>query len=208
MATQTESIPTLTVSEPPVLVPYRLTVRQFRAMIGAGVFPEGVHVELLDGILVENMTSDPPHVYTVGQLSDILRRLVPPGWFVSEEKPMTLGRSWLPEPDLSVIRGARIDYVRRTPTGSDLALAVEVADTTYRKDRGPKWQRYAAKGVPTFWIIDLPGRRAEVFTDPEGQDPDAAYRTVATFGPDDEVPLVIEGREVGRLALRDILPPQ
>ena len=41
--------------------PYRLSVRQYLRMIAAGVFPPETHVELLGGILVEQMTEGTPH---------------------------------------------------------------------------------------------------------------------------------------------------
>ena len=207
MATQSETIPARSETNAPALATYRLTVTQFEAMIGAGVFPEGLHVELLDGILVEKMTRYQPHTLTVGQLGDLLRRLVPAGWFVSEEKPLTLGRFWRPEPDIAIVRGRWSDYPRKPPGASDLALAAEVSDTSYAKDRGPKWRRYAATRIPVYWLIDVNGRRAEVFSEPSGRGRSASYRAVGTFGGDDEVPVVIDGREVGRVALRDVLPP-
>ena len=49
-------------------------------------------------------------------------------------------------------------------------------------------------------------RVIEVFTEPTGPDPQPHYRQSRIYGPDEEVPLVIDGREVARLAVRDILP--
>src|SRR4051812_15916001 len=99
MATQTQTTTGLSL--------YRLDVQQFEKMIEAGVFPEGVHVELLGGLLVAKMTKNPPHDYAVGETADILRGIVGRNWKVSEEKSSALGRSWMPEPDIAVIRGPR-----------------------------------------------------------------------------------------------------
>src|SRR5262245_21921727 len=100
---------------------YRLTARQFETMIDAGVFPEGAHVELLGGLLVE-MVKDEPHNYAVGQVADLLRPLVPTGRHVREEKPARLGRFWRPEPDVGVVRGRRAEYRARPPALRDCAL--------------------------------------------------------------------------------------
>ena len=186
---------------------YRLTVRQFERMISANVFPEGDHVELLGGILVDKMTKHQPHNFTVGQAADSVRRVTPHGWHVIEEKSVALGRRWRPEPDLAVIRGDRTDYPDRLPGPGDIVLSVEVADTTYATDRGVKWRRYAAARVPIYGIINLPTRRVEVYSDPVGRGKTATYRVTASYGVADEVPVVIEGREVGRIAVKDIFLP-
>ncbi|HEX8199122.1 MAG TPA: hypothetical protein VF590_01450, partial [Isosphaeraceae bacterium] len=54
------------------VVPYHLSVRQFERMIDVGIFPDGVRVELLGGVLVEKMTKNDPHDFTVGQLGQVL----------------------------------------------------------------------------------------------------------------------------------------
>lgn len=185
---------------------YRLDVQQFEKMIEAGVFPEGVHVELLGGLLVAKMTKNPAHDYAVGETADILRGIVGRNWKVSEEKSSALGRSWMPEPDIAVIRGPRTQYRTRRPKPADLILVVEVSDTSYATDRGAKWRRYAAVGIPVYWIINIPKRVVEVSGSPSGRGNAAKYRDVATFGEDDEVPVVIDGNEVGRIVVKDILP--
>ena len=46
------------------------------------------------------------------------------------------------------------------------------------------------------------GREVEVYTDPGPQ----GYRVVRIFAERRSVPVVIDGREVGRIAVEDILP--
>jgi Uma2 family endonuclease len=188
------------------LVPYRLTVRQYEAMMDAGIFPAEAHVELIRGILVDKMTKYDPHNFAVGILSDRLRGVLPAGWFVREEKSLRLGRWSRPEPDIIVVRGQHEDYRARTPEARDVSLLIEVSDSTYRQDRGVKWHLYAASGIPNYWIVNIQGRQVEVFGHPEGSGKAAFYRDVQIFGPDVEAPVLIEGREVGRVAVRDLLP--
>jgi hypothetical protein len=188
------------------VVPYRLSVRQVLKMIDAGVFPDRANVELLGGLLVDKMTKNDPHNFAVGRVGDGLRRLDPADWFIREEKSIRLGRFWLPEPDIAVVRRPDDRYRAQTPRAGDIGLLVEVADATYAKDRGVKWRRYAASRIPVYWIINIPKRQIEVYTDPAGRGFGAHYGTAAAFGPDAEVPVVIDGAEVGRIAVRDILP--
>ncbi len=54
--------------------------------------------------------------------------------------------------------------------------------------------------------MNLPQRQIEVYTVPSGRGKSAGYRDVTIYGEDDEVPLVIEGRELGRIKVRDLLP--
>ena len=81
-----------------------------------------------------------------------------------------------------------------------------MADTSYSIDRGKKWQKYASSRIPAYWIVNLPHRQIEVYTAPSGRGKSAEYRDVTIYGEDDEVPLVIEGRELGRIKVRDVLP--
>lgn len=188
------------------LVPYRLTVRQFETMIDAGVFPEGARVELLGGVLAEQMTKYAPHDFTVGCLAKLLEALTTPGWVVREEKAVVLGVNWRPEPDLAVAIGPLDRYRTVQPHAEDLVLLIEVAETTYAVDRREKWPGYAASGVPTYWIVNLPLRQVEVYTNPNGQGKAAGYRDAVNYGPDDEVSVVLAGRELGKVAVKDVLP--
>jgi Uma2 family endonuclease len=187
------------------LVPYRLSVRQFERMIDAGVFPEGARVELIGGLLVDKMTKNDPHDACVAQLGESLRPMLPAGWSVREEKSVVLGGRDRPEPDVAVVRGRPLDFFRRAPRPPDIGLLVEVADTTYVKDRGSKWHRYARAGTPYYWIVNLPARQVEVYSAPARVGKSATFRDVATYRITDEVPVIIEGSEVGRIPVKDLL---
>jgi Uma2 family endonuclease len=187
------------------LVPYRVSVRQFEKMIGAGVFGERDHVELLEGILVDKMTKRPPHNFTVTTIADTIRAVVGSDWVVREEKSVVLGRFSRPEPDVAIARGPRDRYRSVSPSAADLAALIEAADTSYAKDRGSKWRKYAASKIPVYWIVNLPLRQIEVYTEPSGRGKTAAYQVSKVYGEDDEVPIILGGRELGRLKVRDVL---
>ncbi len=65
---------------------------------------------------------------------------------------------------------------------------------------------YAASRVPIYWILDLNRRRLEVHTEPEGEGLAATYARTQFYGPDDEVSLVLDGREIARFLVKEILP--
>jgi Uma2 family endonuclease len=187
-------------------VPYRLTVRQFEKMVDAGIFRDDDHVELLGGLLVDKMIKNPPHNVSVTRLAASYRKLLGSGWFVYEEKSVQLGRWSRPEPDVAVIRGDVKDYGKRNPTAAEIGIISEVSDSSYAKDRGPKWRKYAAANIASYWIVNLPQRQIEVYSSPSGRGKSAAYRDTKIYGQDDEVPLILDGRELGRIKVREVLP--
>jgi Uma2 family endonuclease len=185
---------------------YRLTVRQHLMMINAGVFRDGDHVELLGGALVEKVPKNPPHSIVLIRLSKNLYRLLPDPWFGYEGKPVQLGRFWYPEPDVAIIRGPDDLYQKRAPQAADVGFLIEVADSSYSIDRGEKWRAYAAARVAVYWIVNIQQRRIEVYTDPSGRGRLATYRQATTFNEVDMAPVVLDGQEVGRIAVGDISP--
>ncbi len=187
------------------LVPYRLTVHQFEKMIDGGIFRDEDRVELLAGRLIKKMTVNDPHDFAVTELAERLRGVLKPDWITREEKSVVLGRYWRPQPDISVARGPRDRYRTKAPRASDLGMLVEASDTTYAKDRGAKWTKFAGCRIPTYWIVNIHERRIEVYTSPSGRGNAACYRDRKDYGPDEEVPVIVEGREVGRIKVSDIV---
>lgn len=187
---------------------YRLSIRQYEELGNRGVFDGNPDVVLIAGLLVAKMTKHPPHAIANDNLTALLVRALPDGWHVSNQNPVLLPLSdSAPEPDLKVVRGKANDYVLRHPGASDLALIIEVSDRTLRADQSRMKRIYAEAAVSAYWIVNLVARRIEVYTDPTGPDPTPDYRRREDFGPDDSIPLILDGREVTRLAVRDILPP-
>ncbi len=184
------------------LTAYRVSVSKFDKMCAAGLFDDD-RVELLNGVLTM-MTSGPGHDFTVTFLRQALEALIPADrWSVREDKPLNLGLySGSLFPDLAVVRGVHRDFSRRRRQGRlDVALIVEVSDTTYAKDVGIKLRRYERCGVPTYWIVDLNRRRVEVREmGPQG------LTVPVLFQEDDAIPLVLDGQDLGRIVVKDLLP--
>ena len=191
-------------AEPPSEWFYRLTVQQYRAMARSGILTPDDRVELLEGWLVAKMTKHRPHVISATLAYRAIEGLLPDGWFMAKEDPV-LAFDSEPEPDISIVRGTVRDYSERTPGPLQVALVVEVADASLPVDRSSKKRIYARSGFAVYWLINLVDARIEVYTDPTGpvEKPDYLHRR--DFGAADMIPLVIEGREVGQLAVRDLL---
>jgi Uma2 family endonuclease len=184
---------------PPLASPevYRFTVDEYERM--AEVL-DGCRVELIDGYLFRKTPKKPPHVWAVRCLVETIPSLLPPGWTWRKEDPVRIPAFDEPEPDVAVLRGSAQEYRKRIPDASDVVLLVEVAETTLARDRGEKLTAYARSGIAVYWIVNLIDRQVEVYTGPglEG------YASRADFTAGQHVPVVIDGVEVGRIAVSDL----
>ncbi len=184
---------------------YRLSLAQYRAMADHEILTTDDRIELLEGWLVAKMTKYPRHEISKGLTQDLLTAVKPAGWFIAVEGPTDTADSE-PEPDLMIVRGTRRDYPEGAPRADNVALVVEVAESSLRRDRSRKKRLYAQAGYPIYWIINLIDNLIEVYTNPTGPIDKPDYLQRQDFGPDNMIPVVIEGQEIGRIAVRDLLP--
>jgi Uma2 family endonuclease len=181
------------------------TVDEYHRMIQAGILTEEDPVELLEGWIVPKMARNPLHDSTIQRLNRLLGPLLPAGWDARPQCAITTADSE-PEPDFTVVRGDDLAYQAHHPGPPDLGVVLEVSDSSLARDRDDKGRLYARAGIVCYWIVNLVDRRLEVYTDPTGPDPSPAYRRRQDYGPADVVPLVLDGAEVARVAVRDLLP--
>ena len=158
------------------------------------------------GLLVTKTTKKRPHVIGTDLVQSALIRSIPAGWYVSMQNPVEIAESESePEPDIQVVRGSTRDYPG-TIQPSNLGLVVEVSDSSVRDDQTTKRRLYALAAIPFYWLLNLPANRVEVYSDPTGPDPSPDYRRRSDLGPDNAIPLILDGQEVARIAVRDLLP--
>jgi Uma2 family endonuclease len=174
-------------------------------MVESGILTDDDPVELLEGWLVSKMPKNPPHRLTTRLIREALEGIVPAGWYIDSQEPVTFTDSE-PEPDVMIIRGQPRDYLDRHPGPYDLALVVEVADLTLRRDQTDKKRLYARAGVPVYWVVNLPTGRIEIYSDPTGPAKKPDYRQQQNYSRGDTLPVVIGGMEVGRLPVEALLP--
>ena len=141
------STPGLPAVVPPLPV-RRFTVDEYHRLIEIGVLSEDDDVELLEGWIVPKMGRTPLHDAVISWiLNRVLTPRLPNGWFCRGQSAITIAGSE-PEPDVSVVGGSELDYHNRHPAAAELALVIEVADSTLTRDRVFKTQIYASAGVP------------------------------------------------------------
>ncbi len=206
MASVPHTVPPTTVraAVPSELI-VQLSIGQYHQMIRTGILSEDDPIELLDGWLVYKMPKNRPHIIATRHARDLIERHLPPGWYVDSQEPITLETSE-PEPDVCVVRGAPDDYPDRHPRPEDIALWVEVSDTSLDRDRGFKKRLYAQAGIPIYWIVNLQDRQVEMYTQPSGPGRLPDYHQRQDYPLTQSIPLVIDGQEVGQLSVQELLP--
>ena len=142
-------VTTALTSAPPPRSLYRMSIEKYEAMVRSGVFTNRDRLELIEGILVEKMTQHPPHA-VVRRDSVVMRldRMLPTGWHLRSEQPLRIP--------------SRAEHSRARPRGDsgsdsgllgtrhpeppDVALVVEVADSSLDDDRNVDGARLRWRG--------------------------------------------------------------
>ena len=160
----------------------------------AGCCPRWSVTELIDGLLVQKdraregdglMTIGDRHRMVVLRLADSAPQFKAFGCFLQAQMPITIPPDSEPEPDISVVRGAIEDFRDHPPAGRDALFALEVADSSLRRDLKVKLPMYAGGGIPMYIVVNLEGRRDIDLSAPEG----ASYAEVTELRPGDTLKL-------------------
>ena len=129
-------------------------------MVEAEILTEYDRVELVDGVLVELSPQTPAHEDLKEALVDYFARGA--GCRVRVEGMFLIEGGYI-LPDLLVATEfARGEHPRTAP------LAIEVANTSHRRDR-QKIADYARAGVAEYWIVDVVAELVLVHRDPVGE---------------------------------------
>ena len=144
----------------------RFSVPEYHHLCELGILTEDDNLELLEGYLVHKMTRNAPHDGTLHRLLRFLSRMVPDEWEVRCQAAVTLSDSE-PEPDLAIVRRGT-NYRLQHPAPADIALVIEVSDSSLDGDRADKCRIYARAGVPIYWIVNLVDEQIEVYSSPVG----------------------------------------
>ena len=184
---------------------YRFSLDQYHRMAELGILEENNQVEFLEGILVNKMTKNRAHSLATRRLRILLEGIIPAGFYVDSQEPTSTVDSE-PEPDAMVIRGRPEDYQLHQPEAAQVPLIAEVADSSLQHDRGWKKRIYARAGIPVYWIVNLVQRQIEVYTQPSGETENPDYVQCQVFNPSQDLAAVLDGKEVGRIAVKNVLP--
>ncbi len=184
----------------------RWTVSEYHELIKAGVLSDDAPYELLEGWLVTKMTKNPPHERTLSLLNKWIPPTLPTAWECRTQHPITLSDGE-PEPDLAIVSAPLTQYGVRHPIAAEIALIIEVANSSLYRDRGIKLRSYSRAGIQEYWIVNLIEGVIEVYTQPmistESNIP--TYAPPKIFRPGEMVPLVVGGQKCAELSVDDII---
>lgn len=181
------------------------TVEEYHRLIQSGVFAKDGRFELLEGWIVPKISRNPPHDAAMDQTQDQLRPHLPTGWRMRMQSAITTADSE-PEPDIAVVRGTARDYSASHPVPADIAMIIEIAESSLTEDRRDKARIYSRAGIAVYWIVNLVDSQLEIYTDPTGPSPTPAYRKREDFSAGQSAPLIINGQRIADVPVRDLLP--
>ena len=153
----------------------RFTRAEYYRMAEAGILGEDDRVELIEGEIVQMSPPGNRHIAFVISLSNLLTLRLAGRALVSTQNPVVLTDDTEPQPDVTVLR--RRAYKDRRVSADDVALLIEVADTSLSYDRRTKLPLYARAGIPEYWIVDCAAEAVEVYRNPS----EDRYRDVSRF---------------------------
>lgn len=183
-----------------------LSLDEYHRLIEMGFFAPDERIELIEGYLHPMSPRRPRHAACLSRLQRLFYACVGSAYVVRSQDPITLSAvNSEPEPDLVLAQAQPDDYASRHPGAADIALVVEIADSSLTFDRTTKASLYAAAGIPEYWIVNLVDDWVEVYREPRTfADRSGEYRQREIGRADDYVtPTHMPGCH---LAVSEILP--
>lgn len=159
------------------------TTAEYLRMGESGAFDD-MKIELVDGELERMMSPMSGHASRQAMLVGLLFQVANRG-LVLGEVGIDFGDDTVLACDAAVLRAPIGEDRLLSP--DDVQLVVEVAQTSLARDKGMKRVRYAAAGIPEYWVVDGDRAVVHVYREPVGGD----YALISTvrFGE----PLAVPG---------------
>ena len=163
------------------------TAEEFYRAAAAGEFDDPDRLELVRGRL-QRLMQGQRHANLGTRLSRRLRRALDPPLFAREEKPVHVASDLELIPDLMFTYEE--EYEGRHPEPADVALLIEVADSSAEYDLGEKALLYAQAAVADYWVIPAEAQAIVVHRQPS---PEGYQDVVRLTGSDALSPLAMPG---------------
>ncbi len=177
------------------------TVEEFYRLGEVGILGEDDRVELIEGDIFYMAPIGSRHAICVLTLTVIFSERLNKRALPLSQNPISINNYNLPQPDLALIQ-LDLDTYRKLlkhPEPKDIALVIEVSDSTIRHDR-EKGVVYAQAGIREYWLINLKSNEIEVYRNPTPE----GYQHQQIFKPGESVsPLAFPDLVI---LIEDILP--
>ncbi|MDY6937129.1 MAG: Uma2 family endonuclease [Cyanobacteriota bacterium] len=188
----------------------KFTIAEYHHLIEIGFFHEEDRLELIRGEIIQMVSKRTAHVFCCQKLLKNLVLLMADEAILHCQDPITLPNNSEPEPDFTIARNCKDDYLSHHPYPEDIIFVIEIADSSLDYDRQVKLPLYAEAGIPEYWIFNLFDRQLEIYRQPyQKQTPQTQsgsfdYRQRHIFLPDSTVTL--PGFDDRHLDLSDLFP--
>lgn len=156
------------------------TVAEVEAMVAAGIIGEDERFEMIGGEVVPMSPKGAWHENVKGEINAHLQKIAPGDLRIVPETTLRLDETAFLEPDFVVFaRAVPLDRLG----GSDVLLAIEIADSSLAYDTGRKIGIYAAYGIAEVWVVDARRLVTRVFRALGAE----GYRDIFDVAPDGEL---------------------
>lgn len=158
------------------------TAADFLQMLDLGAF-EDMRAELVGGVIEKMAPAHGEHGMQNFDVASKLAQAFGKSAFIAIDLAVVIDDKTVRGIDIAI---SRTRFPKGPASGSDILMAVEIAETTLGRDLGAKATEYARAGIPTYWVVDLNGHAVHVMTEPD--ESGYASRTVVRFGEELTVP--------------------
>ena len=144
-----------------------ISAEDYQRMGAAGIFDDKPRVELIDGEIYAMSPLTPYHNSHVDKCAEFFTVKLFGKAKIRTQGSVRTDEYSEPEPDIAVLRYSENFYSDRQPVAADILLLLEVAVNSIETDRTTKKEKYAAAGIPEYWIIIPKEGIVEVYRKPE-----------------------------------------
>jgi Uma2 family endonuclease len=146
-------------------VPRRFSFDEYWHLFKLGMFDEQ-RTELIDGEIMVMAAQENPHAISLAKTISLLQGAFGSAFWARNQTTLRVSDRHAPDPDIAIVEGTMEDWLGQ-PLPNTALLVVEVSDTTLRRDVQIKSRIYALAKVRDYWVLDIVGRRLEVFREPK-----------------------------------------
>ena len=139
------------------------TAEEFYRAASAGYFEDPDRLELIHGRLNRLMQGE-RHADVRARVSRRLRPALDPPLFARDENPLHIAFDGELIPDVMFLYEE--EYEGRHPEPQEVALLVEVADSSVDYDLGEKALLYAQAGITDYWVVLIEAQAIVVHREP------------------------------------------
>ncbi|HTJ28777.1 MAG TPA: Uma2 family endonuclease [Candidatus Limnocylindria bacterium] len=154
------------------------TVDEYHRMAEAGVLDPEERVELIDGAIVEMSPIGKTHWARHARIVKYLIQTLGASAEVVGQSSLPLGTRDEPQPDVAILAPRTYEGPAPYPSPAEIYAAIEIADTSLRKDLGPKLRLYARHGIADHLVVDVNEDVLLHYRDPH----DGGYRACERLG--------------------------